>query len=135
MGGMGDMKDERDIRTGRAREASQWPYPPRMDTPLWLQPLCTHQRRNRSSTQTRGEDTWMPAQICSFLGSTEISSISSPGRKTTLLFSVLHVTAKLTLVSYGVLCRNYVSQSSSPPWIPRRIFSSFSCDGGCVSRA
>jgi hypothetical protein len=78
MGGMGDMKDERDIRMGREREASQWPYPPRMDTPLWLQPLCTHQRGNRSSTQTRGEDTWMPAQICSFLGSTEISAITGP---------------------------------------------------------
>jgi len=74
-----EIRKTRDIRTAREREgeASQRPYPPRMDTPLWshsvlfvLPPPVVHK------TQIRGEDTTCIAgHICSILGSTELSEL------------------------------------------------------------
>ncbi len=58
MEGMGDMKDESDIRTAREREASQRRYPSKMDIPLCSCNLFV--TSSPRSTQTRGEDTWTP---------------------------------------------------------------------------
>lgn len=124
MGSVGGVNDESDIRTGRGREASPRPYPPRMDTPLWSQSRCTP---DHSFADTNPRRRHMDA-LLKFVPFWAWQCPSSPARKTTLLFLWRSC---VTFVSYQCAVTTYSNRLVRFLFLFLRWWVCTEAEGGC----